>query len=244
MINKKLEEKILSNIPNDYTNLEKALLIYKRLCETLQYSLDCYLDEKNMLGTFTKIDNLKNVDGEKNKDVVCFTFNAILIEMLKRTKVVQDIDHEGYVTDGTEIMPKHYPVDVTIDNINFIIDGTNGIIDNNDLVLCKYSTHKIQGWKVFPEDNAEQNEILNKSIERVYRENISLANNIERYLKAKDDCFDISLDGRMDLFLDFSKSAEYTILGFNKLLKLKHLLFTQKSLLVKSQIQILLSTNL
>lgn len=232
MINKKLEKKILSDIPNEYTNLETAILIYKRLCETLQYSFDVYLDEKNALPFFTNVKNLEKIDGEKNKDVVCVTFNAILSELFERAEVTDRIIHKGYELEGNNrFKAKHFPVIAIIDGIEYSIDGTDGIIDQNDLVLSKYSTHKPIGWQFGQSHTPSQAKQLSAIIEKVYNENKTLENNLEKYFKNNDSDFNIPIETRMQLFLEFSQFAEYSLLGFNKLLKLKHIFFKQKELL-------------
>ena len=81
-INRDLEESILKDVPSNYSELEKALFIYQQLCLKTEYALDYYLDEDRVKDEYTKVANLPMVDGKENKDVVCFTFNAIYLKLL------------------------------------------------------------------------------------------------------------------------------------------------------------------
>ena len=179
-INDDLKHNILSDLPKDYSKLEKAILIYKRLCEKLQYSFDYYLEEMKNLNYFRDANNLKFVDGEKNKDVVCFTFNAILTQLLLDAKLLNGVDMSFYQVETNTFPAFHDVLTIYIDDIPYYLDATAGVLDNNDLVLSKYSTHKPNGWICGYNAPDEHKQILRKALEKVYAENQSLESNIHR----------------------------------------------------------------
>ena len=227
-INENLRKNILSDLPENYSNLEKAILIYKRLCEKLQYSLDYYLEDVKNEKYFTNADNLRFVDGEQNKDVVCFTFNAILTQLLFDAKVVQGIDLSFYEPATNQFYVFHDQLLVYIDDVDYYLDATLGVLDNNDLVLSKYAGHKPDGWICSYKAGPEKKEQLRVALEKVYGENRSLDSKLEKYVTDKnlnDEFLKVPLEDRVKMFLELAKTTDYSLFGFNNLLKYKHLCF-------------------
>lgn len=233
-INETLQNDILSSIPADYSKLEKAIFIYRELCKKLEYSMDFFLDRDKTLQYFITTKNIEKVDGIHNKDVVCFTFNVIFIELLYAAKLCDTETFTGfypfsYSEDVLDFM--HKPVYVAVDGYSYLVDATFGIIDNNDLTLSKYSTHKLQGWRTA---DYSPTTLLNSAIEKVCKDDIELNKSINEYVKLKKDngnYINLPLKDRVKMFLDMSVSGpEYSILSFNYMIKLKHLLFTNEEL--------------
>ena len=228
-INDNLKQDILSNLPENYSNLEKAILIYKRLCEKLQYSLDYYLEERKYESYFMNADNLKFVDGTQNKDVICFTFNAILTQLLFDSGVVQGIDLSFYEPATNQFYNFHDQLVVCIDGVDYYLDATLGVLDNNDLVLSKYAGHKPDGWICAYNASDESKNNLRKALEKVYGENRSLDSKLEKYVTDKnlnDEFLKVPLEERVKMFLELAKTTDYSLFGFNNLLKYKHLCFS------------------
>lgn len=227
-INEKLKSKILANLPENYSNLEKALLIYKRLCESLQYSFDYYLDEEAFKPYFTDAENLKKIDGESSKDVVCFTFNAIYAHLLEDANIVDEVN-SSYNQFSKKFSWFHEPVMATIDGTTYTIDSTMGVLDNNDLVLSKYAGHKPNGWKcLYRSDIEEREAVLQEAIEKVYSENKSFYSAVQDYISLKqnnNELLELPLETRLQMFIDMAMTVDYSLLGFNNLLKYKHLIF-------------------
>jgi len=226
-VNDKLKDSILSTIPENYSNLEKALYIYKQLCTKLQYSMDYFIDERSVKTHYTNIDNLQLVDGETNKDVVCFTFNAILGELLLEANVCERINFD-YGRDTNRFSFVHDSVYVTIDGKEYDIDATYGILDNNDLTLSKYSSHRPKGW-IACDNNQEAKESLDSAIDKVYSTELEQDKNVSKYVSLKQEegsYLHLPFSDRVNLFFKMMKDApDYSIVSFNYLLKLKHMLF-------------------
>ena len=89
-ISEKLKQSVTENMPEGYTNLEKALYIYQELCQRLEYSLEYLIDKKNVVEYFKDPANLKLIDGEKNKDVICYTIEAICLQILIEEGICDD----------------------------------------------------------------------------------------------------------------------------------------------------------
>jgi len=126
----------------------------------------------------------------------------------------------------------HSKLILPIDGFLFSVDATVGILDNNDLILSKYSSHKINGWKVLDKNNHKSQIELNKALNEINNtRNNSQFQHIEQILSKCEEYKSLPLEKRFSIFLALSKFApEYSILSFNYLLKLKRLLFTDQEL--------------
>ncbi len=234
VVNSKLKDNIFSRIPKNYSNLEKAIFIYYELCKTLNYSISYLLGGTRATNWFTNIDNIKKVDGEKCKDVVCFTFNAIYAKLLIEAGICNEsvLDNIS-VENNKQFSTKHLPLIINIDGFKYVVDSSNGVFDNNDLTLSKYSTHQLCGWKSETLLNSEATKALNRqltnAIETVQSDNKNLDMFVESYINLKllDNSYEnVSLDEKVNIFLSAVNCCPYNILAFNYLLKLKRKLFS------------------
>lgn len=84
-IDKELENKILEGLPNEASELEKAIYIYIKMCKLLTYDDEYYA--VNQIGKATyKHRDIKYVSSInlKNNKVVCFEFNLIYSKLLDK----------------------------------------------------------------------------------------------------------------------------------------------------------------
>lgn len=232
-VNQKLKNDILSKIPEHYSKLEKAIFIYNELCSKLEYSMEYFIDEDSVADKYTDVNNLQYVDGEQNKQVVCFTFNCIFLELLDEAKICDDKTFllNNNVSPSGKINKIHEELLIYIDNYPYIVDATYGVLDDNDLTLSKYSTHKLKGW--LAKDDEDQIE-LDKTISKVRTESLTLHKHAYDYVTQKQEemsYHELPLQDRAKLFLKLALvGPEYSVLTFNYLLKLKHLLFKSDEL--------------
>lgn len=237
-INTELYEKIVSQIPENFSKIEKAIFIYEKLCLTLQYSIGYYIEEHLLVtenhmfkNFFQKASNLKFVDGDVVDEVVCFTFNAIFLYFLANQGLIE----KKYYTinyplssDKKTFATAHKPLKLYIDDIPLEIDATYGILDNNDLILCKYDLQKLKGWKTFSSDDEK---CILKAIEkcRTYineKENKSVAGFVEE----KDAQYtNLTFEQKVKKFCKLAENIpDYSIQSFNFLLKCKQKVFLKE----------------
>ena len=244
-ISEKLQNDIFSSIPENYNKLEKALFIYNQLCLKLTYSIDAYVDEENHRNYFLDPTNLKYVDGEKNTDVVCYTFNYIYLQLLINAGICNENIWEKNMPFNPE-MPTmlkhaHRKLELTINGIDYKVDSTFGVLDNNDLTLGKYSTHKFNGWSTATERDSKTERVsntnivnLDDAIKKVRKDCLELQENANRYYEIKSsegNFYSIPLKERIEMFLQTIKDIpNYSLLSFNYLLKLKHKFFSNLEL--------------
>lgn len=234
-LNEKLKEKILSSIPEDYSPLEKAVYVYYALCKTLRYSIEFYLDDEKYEPYFIDSNNIAKVDGETNKDVVCYTFNTIYILFLLELEKsgVEEIKCEDLPSflryDGT-FNRIHQDVRFSVNGVGYSADSTYGVLDKNDLVLLKYTNSTIEGISAITA-NPKVEEELKKAIDKVCGNEKNMADTIDAY-ESQTVQEELSLDERVKLFLNLgiNNPFGYSISGFNYMLKLKNSLFTKEDL--------------
>ena len=235
-VNENLKNNILSRIPEDYSKLEKALFIYKELCKTLEYSVEYFFDEDNVKDEYLDIRNLEKVDGETNKEVVCFTFNAIYIALLMEADVCDKdtISHKDVLgkEDPTRFLCDHQSLTLTIDSQQYSVDSTYGVLDDNDLVDSKFGVPSFDGWSLSEESQSEDFEKFDKAIEKLTEEEREVTNLGLKYVTGKGkDLLDLPVTERRDLFFRLLQHApKSSIHGLNYLLRLKNSLFRKREI--------------
>ncbi len=243
-INETLRNDVLGSMPDNYNNLEKAMYIYNALCTKFYYSMDYYLDvfDPDIVEKFTNIDNLQYLDGVKNREVICYTVNAVFRELLEQVGCCEYISP----LPMSDIKPNHIVnlhdiVRLTIDGKKYSIDSTSGVLVNSDLMNAKYSTGTLVGWDVDNRDEQltdEQVEILEDEIfnaqDKVRGNIIALDKNIHDYKKLKynnDTYMSLPVESRVMMLLELAvANNEYNLTSFNYLIKLRDLFFNYKEL--------------
>ena len=235
-INEILKNDILNKLPHNYSNLEKALFIYNQLCLRLNYSLEYFLDEEKFTNKFSSLEYIKQVDGKNVCDVVCFTFNAIFVELLIEAKICNETEmYKNRIVDvlNKKIYSVHNGLILNIDNVDYYIDATAGVLDKNDLTLLKYSLNKISGWQLYHSKtySKDHNIELENAINTVQENIKNLSDLQEKYiqLKVEDETYKkLPIENRIEMFKQNIKNMpDYSILAFNYLIKLKKKLFSK-----------------
>ena len=84
-VDEKLEKEILKDLPSDYSNLEKAIYVYIKMCKLFTYDDEYFA--VNQVGELAKkhkrIENVSNISLSNNK-IVCYEFNAIYSYILHK----------------------------------------------------------------------------------------------------------------------------------------------------------------
>ena len=235
-VNDDLKNDIFSRIPADFSKLEQAIFIYNELCQKLNYSLDYYMDEQDMMGFFCDAKNIEKVDGKRIKDVVCFTFDRIFLRLLYDREIIDDYDfweNAGYAVMFGHIKPEHSVLEFGIDGKRYTVDATMGVFKNSDLSQSKFVGYRINGW--FPKgyQTAEDAKEFRLALEKVQAlsTNKALQDDVFEYVKQKfekNEYKKCSLKTRAEMFMDFV--CEYghfnEIQAISYAHKLKHLMFT------------------
>ena len=146
-----LENAILSDMPEDYSDIEKAIYIYLKMCQTLTYDPEFYIvDQKGPLTEkHRKIENTALITPENNK-IVCYEFSAIYSKFLAD----QNINHRLYRTfsnENEQVYGRgHFRTDFRCGKFLICADSITGILDS-DLTSAKTD------WNIHGIDATNQN---------------------------------------------------------------------------------------
>ncbi len=232
-INEKLRESILSKIPKSYSKLQKMVCIYYHLCKKLEYSLAYFLSEEDYFSYFTDPKNLKYVDGVENNEVVCYTFTAILAQLLVDAGICSEewLNKAGVIEKTGKLGRPltHKDLVVEINHKCYTLDAVYSIISESGLNDAKlYNT--IVGIDCDYGDDAP----LWRAIDKVQKDVNKIYDLEKEYKKCKTEKRNyiiLPLEDRKNLFLQMANSSEapkYSTLTFAYYLKLKHLLFSRE----------------
>ena len=106
-VDKKLKNYFLSGIPKEFTDIEKAIYLYIKMCKALTYDEEYYA--VNQKGPFSEkhknINYIPRITLENNK-VVCYEFISIFSKLLNELGInyktlisVKDVNREYYLDD-------------------------------------------------------------------------------------------------------------------------------------------------
>lgn len=99
-LNEDLENHILSKMPDYFTDLEKAIYIYIKMCKTFVYDDEYYVDGQtgDAADKRRKIEYISGLSMENN-EVVCFEFNIIYAYFLDKLRIKFKSDYHRTVEE-------------------------------------------------------------------------------------------------------------------------------------------------
>lgn len=215
-INQKLYDYAVADLPEGCSKLEEARHIYNRLCKKLEYSLEYFIDDTTNMSQNSKVKRrlsdigyIETVDGEENKEVVCFLFSAIYTYILYDRDLIsaEDMYDNVHIIKGNFDLA-HYPIYCTIDGVRLVIDASNGL--DMDLSISKFGYNQLRGWKCGYTNTDEALEkfeklLLKEKFEMMKKESLEKA---YRALKAKNETLaTLSLEERASLFFEGIKES-------------------------------------
>lgn len=259
-----LQNDILSGIPPQFSNLEKAIYIYIKMCKLLTYDEEFYA--VNQKGPLTEkhetIDNLAKISRSNNK-VVCYEFNAIYAYMLKKiginykkfiyisngTEMENDNDFFGYSDGHTFLKFRYKKYLIKADSTTTILDGDFLKAKLNQPLVGLICENKNEQSK------QEFNNILNKVYNYIAEHEPKISNNkpgiiesyddiVSQFIQVTDKTQPISLEEKIDILI--KKVNESKLIGmdaYSYLLDLRNILFTTKEQKNNIKISIIRDSN-
>ena len=190
-IDQGLKNQIINNMPPNLSKLEIAIYIYIKLSKELNYDLEYYaVRQKGPIADAHKdISKVNNID-LKNKNVVCYEFNAIFAHLLNEFNIDFEIRQHGDNYGDT-----HAWLRVNIDNLLISFDSMHRIFWEFDLLQAKIN-NPLRGIKLYNKNKVINNK-FNDIIEKIYRMIIKEEN--------KDN--NIKIDKYSDIVSDNSLSS-------------------------------------
>ncbi len=230
-INENLRQEILSTIPQNYTKLERMIKIYFELCKRVEYSMSFFMHDVSAPDYYMAPKNLKDIDGKTRKDVVCYTYSAILAKLLIDANVCDEnwLEESGVFERngllGTEY--HHKKLEVKIGKNTYELDAIDGFYSDTGLNVANVFG-EIEGICCIDGDSTPLKKAIKKVQEHEKKDGLRLE---AEYIKLKEQDGSLqkfSLEERKNLFLEMATSKNvphYSLYAFFYYYKLKHLLF-------------------
>lgn len=206
-INEELKNEVLQNIPKDFSDVQKAVYIYIKLCKLFTYDEEYFIynQDKKLEQKHLDINRLSDKNSNYN-NIVCYEFNSIY------AKLLQIVGIDDLILSGSIIGMYgggHQYLNIRIGKYLISADSVTSIL-NGDLVNAKLNT-KLNGIKCYNESTKtceEFNEIVHDIYELVKKEN---SYNIKRY----DSIIDIQ-----DKIKEYEYIQKKTIVDFDTKIEL------------------------
>ncbi len=234
-LNEDLEKEIMSDMPEDASNLEKAIYIYIKMCKTLTYSREYFAVNQRGDATlkYKDPDYISSITPDNN-EVVCYMFNNMYANLLEKYLGVNyknDYKHVGHKKYGSG----HVSLKFRVDKFLITADSTLYIL-NSDLMLAKVN-HPLKGMECINENEHTKQEFKeafskmyevikkNESIEEVE----STEDLINYYKLISDNVEEIPLTEKISILTETINSIGLSVMDtFGYTLILNKILFDEK----------------
>lgn len=174
-VKKTFKNKLLKNIPEEFNNLQKAYLVYYRMCNYLTYDEEQYAKRENKDYEIKHKDfkRIKTID-DKNNKIVCYEFNAIYAAMLKELGIKYELAGSfNYGSGHSDLLFRH-------DKYIVRADSTIGLIRSdlsyakNGLLLKGFTleNNNNKTYNLFIDEIDEVNRYIARNEPTKYKKNI------------------------------------------------------------------------
>lgn len=241
-IDSNLENEILSGMPQDANDLEKAIYIYIKMCKLFTYDEEYYA--VNQRGEATEkhknINYVSSITLENNK-VVCFEFNVIYSKLLNKlglnfTSDYKGMDGEAYGVGHANLEFRYDKFLVSADSVTTILQGD--IMQaklNQPLVGLKCVNKNLQTQQEFKEALTKMYKLIAEQDRSIESHQVEHKQTIEEllneYSQVTDNIKDISLDERLSILINKVNSTKMVgIDSMSYVLQLRKVLFNEDQL--------------
>ena len=233
-LNKDLEQKIISNMPEDLSDLEKAMYIYIKMCKTLSYDEEYYA--VNQKGDAVEKHQVLKYISEitlDNPKAVCFEFNVIY------TKFLHDLGinfHSNYKNMIGEVYGDgHVELDFRVGKYLVHADSVTTIL-GGDIVRSKLNQPII--GLTCENLNLKTKEEFNNSLNKVYtlineedknnkKPADTIENLLEEYKNLTENVQKLKIKDKFNILMEKIASTELKgIDAYYYILKMKKIFFT------------------
>jgi len=232
-VNPKLKNMIYESLDSDYTDMQKIICVYRKLAEIVNYSMDSYINPKQVEEYFTNPENVINVDGINNKDVVCFTFVYIFENLIKDLNLPNVKVCEQKLNKSGRFDIDHVYSSIMINGNQYNFDSLDGLIDNNDVINTKYGEF-LTGITIEEVNNGSKKKLEKQLMDDIYivsARNCFVSEQAKKYFEyEKHDYSNCSLQERNKLFLRMVQEVgcEPSLLDLNYIVRCKRLLYSRE----------------
>lgn len=239
-IDEELKNKILANMPADFTKLEKAIYVYIKMCKIFQYDDEYYaMNQKG--ATKEKHQDIKYITelSLKNNKLVCYEFNLIYSKILAELGINFAYEYEGGIegTYGTA----HPYLRFRVDDFLIKADAVKTIF-HGDLVKAKLNqlVEGIYSYNLNEKTQLEFDKILRKVCEIVISEEQELGEIkkdptigelMQEYISTTTNIKPIDLQEKVSILFTRVKKLNMGVIdSLSNILQLKNILFSRYEL--------------
>ena len=237
ILNNDLRDSILDGMPDDLSDLEKAIFIYIRMCKLLRYDEEYYAVNQKGEATFKHKDiNYVSKVTPLNNEVVCFEFNLIYSKLLDEIGIKFKTDYKNLIGDAYGF--GHANLTFRCDKFLVRADSVISIL-NSDMTLAKLNKH-LRGLECINKNNSTRCEFknsLNKVYEMLFENQIDDVDAnyeqmvfmlIDEYSKLTDNVKKVPLEEKMSILIQKVNSTNLSGMDLiSYLLRLKKILFNR-----------------
>ena len=205
-VKKSFKNKLLKNIPEEFNNLQKAYLVYYRMCNYLTYDEEQYAKRENKDYEIKHRDfkRIKTID-DKNNKIVCYEFNAIYAAMLKELGIKYELAGSfNYGNGHSDLLFRHDKYIVRADSTIGLIRSDLSYAKNGLLLkgfMLENKNNKT--YNLFIDEIDEVNKYIAHNEPTKYKKNI-------KSLKVLDDFMfeNVDLEGKATVFTKLVTSSD------------------------------------
>ena len=239
-IDEELRHAILSSMPNDLTDLEKAIYIYIKMCKVLTYDDEYYaLNQKGLASAKHRfVEHVSEINLQDNR-VVCYEFNIIYAKLLSELGIIFKTNYLNMV--GEAYGEVHANLEFRVKKFLVMADSVTSIF-NGDISSTK-TNQPLQGLKCLNK-NMKTRQEFKSIVSKIYDLVIFQENNnhdaksghipnledlLKDYLQLTDIIYDVDLYERLNILIEKTNSLGLVgIDAFSYIIQLKRLLFTDE----------------
>ena len=230
VIDKDLEEAVLSGMNPNYSRLEKAIYVYIMLCKLLTYDEEYYAVSQKGPATdkHKKKEYVEQINLDNN-EAVCFEDDLIYSKFLYSFNMPFHINSQAFENEYGEA---HANIKFKCDKFLVSADFVTSIL-RGDMTNAKIGKPLV-GLKCLNRNKTTQDE-FNEAVNRVYsdikkndRSNRSLQDIMLEYRQISNSVKYIPLDEKIEVLFEESRRANFApIDDYSYILELKNIIFNE-----------------
>lgn len=228
-------------MPEESTDLEKAIYIYIKMCKLLTYDEEYYAVNQRgkAIEKHQSIDHVSTITPENNK-VVCYEFNVIYSKLLNQLGLNFSSDYKSLI--GEYYGGSHSNLEFRSDKFLVQADSVTTIL-NGDIMQAKLN-QPLVGLKCINKNKQTQQE-FKESVTKMYKliaeQEKSISENhevehiqtidelLEEYSKSTNNIKDVSFEERLSILIDkVNSTAMVGVDSLSYVLQLRKVLFTEE----------------
>lgn len=227
-LDKDFHDYIMNGMPEEATDIEKAVFVYLKMCRTLSYDEEFYA-RNQPADMHSSIDLVQHINLD-NKDVVCYEFNLMYAKFLDELGIKFASDYTNAV--GEEYGSGHAKLTYRCGKFLVEADSVTSILDG-DMVNVKLN-RPLQGLKLLNKFYGTRNEfgeIVSKMYELVVQNDKthyipSMEELLEEYHQKTDNIRPVSFDEKIGILANRLNTVDFSgIDGYGYALALNKSLF-------------------